>query len=141
MPVWAGCWLARGTVLRTQSLAASLLQFHKKNALKNGEMEVTPDFTTGDLRFNVWLAPRYFDEVIRNNRDVQIAALIAAFGRIPLLDSEDGEDVAVLAHIKAALNEAGVPAWGGELNAEFDPARAATAIEAFQIPTPTGDEE
>lgn len=137
--VGPGRWLARGSVLRTQSLASSLLDFYRKEALKDGEMEVTPDFTSGDLRFKVWLAPNYFDKVIQSNRDVQIAALIGAFGRIALLDSEETESYAILSHIKAALNEAGVPPWGPGFNSEFDPARAATAIEAFQIPTSAED--
>ena len=137
----AGHWLARGLMLRTQSLASSLLEFHKKPGLKDGEMEVTPDITSGDLRFRVWLSPNFFDKVIQDNRDVQIAALIAAFGRIPFLDTDDGDGYAVLSHIRAALNEAGVPAWGIELNSDFDPARAATAIEAFQIVTDTEDDE
>ena len=137
----AGHWLARGLVLRTKSLASSLLEFHKKPDLKDGEMEVTPDITSGDLRFRVWLAPNYFDKVIQDNRDVQIAALIAAFGRIPFVDSDDSEGYAVLSHIKAALSEAGVPSWGPELNADFDPARAATAIEAFQIAVSPEDDE
>lgn len=139
LPVAPGRWLARGLVLRTQSLASSLLDFHRKEALKDGEMEVTPDFTSGDLRFKVWLAPNYFEKVIQNNRDVQIAALIGAFGRIALLDADDAESYAILSHIKAALSEADVPIWGSGLNSEFDPARAATAIEAFQIPTPAED--
>ena len=100
-------------------------------------MAVEPDLTTGDLRFNVWLAPTYFDREIQSNRDVQIAALIGAMGRVPLLDQGEEDSYAILSHIRAALNQAGVPAWGPELNAEFDPARAATAIERFHIrPTP-----
>lgn len=137
----SGHWLARGMVLRTESLASSLLEFHRKPDLKDGEMEVTPDVTSGDLRFRVWLAPNYFDNVIQDNRDVQIAALIAAFGRIPFIETEDSEGYAVLSHIKAALSEAGVTAWGTELNADFDPARAATAIEPFQIVSVSEDDE
>ena len=136
-----GRWLVRGQVLRTQSLASSLLEFHPDPDLQDGQMRVEPETSGGDLRFMAWVSPNYFSGVIQNNRDVQIAALIAAFGRIPLIDhdDEDGEGYAILTHIKAALEDAGVPVWGGELNAEFDPARAATAIEAFQIPTAEGD--
>lgn len=132
----AGRWLVRGQVLRTESLASSLLEFHPDPELKDGEMWVEPETSSGDLRFRVAVSPSYFNGVIQNNRDVQIAALIAAFGRIPLIDHDDeeGEGYAILTHIKAALEDAGVPAWGGELNADFDPARAATAIEAFRIP-------
>ena len=136
-----GRWLVRGQVLRTQSLASSLLEFHPDPELKDGQMRVEPETSSGDLRFMAWVSPNYFSGVIQNNRDVQIAALIAAFGRIPLIDHDDdeAEGYAILTHIKAALEDAGVPIWGGELNAEFDPARAATAIEAFQIPAGEGD--
>ncbi len=101
-------------------------------------MEVTPDTTGGDLRFNVWLSPNYFNQMIQSNRDVQVAALIGAFGRIPLLDTYGESDFAILGHIKSALTEAGVPIWGDE-NAEFDPAMAATAIEPFYVPPPSGE--
>lgn len=129
----AGRWLARGQAVRTQSLASSLLRFHRRDSLEDGEMAVEPDVTTGDLRFNVWLAPNYFEKEIQSNRDVQIAALIGAFGRIPLLDQGGEESYAILSHIRAVLNEKGIPAWGPEVDAEFDPARAATAIEPFYI--------
>ena len=135
-----GRWLARGVVFRTQSLASSLLEFHKLPELAEGEMRVEPDTGNGDLRFKVYLASNYFDQEIRTNRDVQIAALIAAFGRIPHLDSGDGEEFAILTHIKAALSEADVPIWGSEANADFDPARAATAIERLQISV-AGDDQ
>ena len=45
-------------------------------------MTVSPDTSTGDLRFHVKLSPNMYETCYRN-RDVQIAALIAAFGRIP----------------------------------------------------------
>lgn len=139
--VKAGRWLARGMILRTQSLASSLLEFHKNTGLSEGEMRVEPDTGSGDLRFKVYLAPGYFDQVIQTNRDVQIAALIAAFGRIPHIDSGDERGgYAVLTQIKAALQEAEVPIWGPELNADFDPARAATAIERFRIPASGEDQ-
>ncbi len=129
----AGRWIARGTAVRTESLASSLLTFHKKPQLRDGQMEVTADIGSGDLGFKVWLSPNYFERVIQSNRDVQIAALIAAFGQIPSIDDKGGEEFAILGHIKAALNEAGVPIWGDE-GGEFDPALAATTIEPFYIP-------
>ncbi len=137
--VAAGRWLARGSILRTQSLASSLLEFHRKSELTDGEMQVEPDTGSGDLRFKVYLAPNHFDKRVRE-RDVQVAALIGVMGRIPHLDSGDGGGYAILSLVKAALAEKGVPAWEGELNAEFDPARAATAIEKFHIPIDGGDE-
>ncbi len=136
----AGRWLARAQVVRTQSLASSLLKFHKRDSLQDGEMAVEPDVTTGDLRFNVWLAPNYFQQEIQSNRDVQIAALIGAFGRIPLLDPGGEDSYAILSYIRAALNEQDVPLWGPDLNSEYDPARAATAIERFHIKAVPEDE-
>ncbi len=130
--VGKGRWLARGSIVRTQSLAASLLEFLKKPELTDGEMRVEPDTGSGDLRFKVYLAPNYFDMVIRTNRDVQIAALIAAMARMPWLDSGDGESYATLAQVKAKLQESNVPVWDSDPG-DFDPARAATAIERFYI--------
>ena len=134
-----GCWLARGDVTRAKSLAASLLTFFPKLDLREGDMEVLPDTSGGDLHFNVYVSEQLFPQC-RVRRDLQIAALIAAFGRIPHLDSEDvreaAEDAAeygILARIKDQLLEANVPVWGEGLNENFDPARAATAIEQFSI--------
>ncbi len=134
-----GCWLVRGDVTRAKSLAASLLTFHPKTDLRDGEMEVQPDTGGGDLHFKVFVSEQLFPQCpVR--RDLQIAALIAAFGRIPHLDSEGApdaeEDVVefpILATIKERLREVGVSTWGAEDNENFDPARAATAIEQFAI--------
>lgn len=151
-PIWGdepvqvpvGRWLARGPVLRARSLAASLLTFEIKDGLRDGEMEVTPDTSSGDLRFKVWLSPSYHQYVSTcEPRDVQIAALIAVMGRIPFIDPGDdgGDGYPILTQIRERLEDEGVPIWGDEANSEFDPARAATAIEAFQIPAMSGDDE
>lgn len=140
-----GCWLARGDVRRAKSLAASLLTFHSKTELREGEMEVLPDTSSGDLHFNVFVSEQLFPQCpVR--RDVQIAALIAAFGRIPHLDAEDvpeavgdGARYGILASIKGKLRESNVPVWGDGLNENFDPARAATAIERFLVDSADGD--
>lgn len=134
-----GCWLARGDVRRSKSLAASLLTFLPDPELNQGAMEVRPDTSGGDLHFNVFVSEELFPQCpVR--RDLQIAALIAAFGRIPHLDPDSGPDAAedvseyrILASIKERLNEAGVPLWGDGQNDNFDPALAATAIEQFSV--------
>ena len=134
-----GCWLARGDVTRAKSLAASLLTFLPKPNLREGEMEVLPDTSGGDLHFNVFVSEQLFPQC-RVRRDLQIAALIAAFGRIPHLDAEDvleaaedGAEYRILASIKERLLELNVPVWGDGHNENFDPARAATAIEQFSV--------
>ena len=138
----AGRWLARGKMQRTKSLSASLLTFEIRDGLRDGEMEVTPDTSSGDLRFKVWLSRAYHKYVSTYEpRDVQIAALIAAMGRIPFVASPDEESYPIVEQIRDHLDDEGIPAWGDALNSEYDPARAATAIEAFQIPELIGDDE
>lgn len=138
----AGRWLARGVMQRTKSLGASLLTFEIKDGLRDGEMEVVPDTSSGDLHFTVWLSRAYHKYVSTEEpRDVQVAALIAAMGRIPFIDSGDAESYPTVVQIRDQLEDAGVAVWGDGANSEFDPARAATAIEAFQIPDVIGDDE
>ena len=106
-------------------------------------MEVLPDTSGGDLHFNVFVSEQLFPQC-RVRRDLQIAALIAAFGRIPHLDADEGTEAAgdaaeykSLASIKERLIESNVPVWGEGRNENFDPARAATAIEQFLIEQPS----
>ncbi len=138
----AGRWLVRGLLRPVNTLASSILRFHVNPDLPEGAMEVKPD-TTGDLRFNVYLAARTYERA-RSSRDLQIAALIAASGQIPALDrpdeESDGAAFPVLDKIIGRLEEAGVPDWQAEAN-EFDPARAATAIEPFQVELSQDDDE
>ena len=140
-----GCWLIRGDITRAKSLAASLLTFHSTSRLSEGEMEVRPDISSGDLHFKVYVSEKLFPQCpVR--RDLQIAALVAAFGRIPHLDVENdsgGDDEAseyrILSSIKERLRELNVPVWGEGQDENFDPARAATAIEQFFIDQPPGE--
>ena len=138
----SGCWLARGDVTRAKSLAASLLTFRPKPELREGDMEVLPDTSGGDLHFNVYVSEQLFPQC-RVRRDLQIAALIAAFGRIPHLDAEEAaEDAAgyrILTGIRERLLESNVPVWGDGHNEDFDPARAATAIEQFIVDPGDGE--
>ena len=130
-----GRWLVRGMVRKISSLAGSLLTFSQRTNLPDGVMEVSPDRGSGDIRFNVFLAPNIFPR--RVDRDIQVAALIAALGRIPHIDEADEEGgdsrYPILRQIRQRLEDCNVPAWGGDLDASYDPARAATAIEPFQL--------
>lgn len=139
--VGMGRWLARGPVLRNNSIAASLLTFESRDSLSGGQMCVEPNMSGGDLRFIVGLSPEHFAARQQEQREVQLAALIAAMGRIPFLDSGDAENYPVLDHIRNRLLEQDVPVWGEEANSEYDPARAATAIEEFVIPAPIESDE
>jgi len=134
-----GHWLARGDVSRAKSLSASLLSFHSRPDLVDGCMRIEPSATSGDLHFNVWVSESLLPQC-RTRRDLQIAALIGVFGRIPLIDEEhngelddDASPSSILQNIKQKLREANVPLWGGELDRDFDPAWAATAIEPFAL--------
>lgn len=138
----AGSWLARGTTERTESLAASLLTFNVKDTLNDGEMEVLPDISSGDLRFNVFLSPSYFTYVSAHQpRDVQIAALIAAIGQIPKIVSTNDAGYPILDQIGERLRERDVRTWDEEAGADFDPAKAATVLEPFHIPLTAGEDE
>lgn len=131
IPVPVGTWLARGRVHRARSLSQSLLSINLDENLRAGRMRVTPLLADGNLRFLVDLAPDLHQR--RTHRDVQIAALIAAFGHIPLFlrEREDDEGVPmVLRELKERLRAEGVKAWDEE---NFDPALAATAIEEFRL--------
>ena len=132
-----GRWLARGDVTRAKSLAASLLTFHSKSELSGGEMEVMHVTSGGNLHFSVFVSEQLLPQC-PDRHDLQIAALIAAFGKIPHLDEDDAE-YGILASIKERLRESNVPVWGDGDNEEFDPARAATAIEQFKIDLVDGD--
>lgn len=134
-----GCWLARGDIRRAKSLAASLLTFFSRPDFREGEMAVEPDLSGGDLHFNVYVSEQLLPQCLVR-RDLQVAALIAAFGRIPHLEADAGQETAedaaeygILGTIKERLLESNVPVWGSEDNQYFDPARAATAIEQFFV--------
>ena len=82
----------------------------------------------------------------REDRDIQIAALIAAFGLLPRStmargrDGEDGEnaDCPLAQALRSRFEDVEPPLadWDSEF---FDPARAATSMENFWVDT--GDDE
>lgn len=148
-PVWGGSpivvppgrWLVRGNARSAEQLGSSLIRLFPDENLADGQMTVSPDTSTGDLRFHVKLSPRTYETRYRD-RDVQIAALIAAFGRIPGVvgpppdgaSDEGGEatQYPVLERIRDVLEDADVADWMEP--SEYDPAKAATAVERFILP-------
>lgn len=148
-PVWGGGpvavppgrWLIRGNARSAEQLGSSLIRLFPDENLANGQMTVLPDTSTGDLRFHVYMSPTMFETRSRE-RDVQIAALIAAFGRIPGVVgppsdpvSDEGGEAAqypVLDRIRNMLEDVDVADWTRP--SEYDPAQAATAVERFLLP-------
>ena len=127
-----GWWLAKGQIWASENLAASLIEFQRDENLKSGRMRIGEDTTADEPRFIVYLAPDVHERV-RTSRDVQVAALVGAFGRIGksprFQDDENGS--LVVARLREHLREAGVPTWEDEQG--WDPALAATTIEGFGV--------
>ena len=143
-----GRWLVRGNARSAEQLGSSLIRLYPDPNLADGQMTVSPDTSEGDLRFHVKMSPRMF-ETRAKSRDVQVAALIAAFGRIPgvvelpqdVLRDEGGEapQWPVLERIKRVLEDAKVADWTDP--SEYDPARAATEVERFVLTEEHRDED
>ena len=108
-------------------------------------MSVEEAELSGNPYFKVTLAAELYDHR-REHRDIQIAALIAAFGQLPRStmargkddEEEDGvnADCPLAQALRARLEDADLSDWDSEF---FDPARAATSMERFWIDT--GDDE
>ena len=129
-----GWWLARGDAQTTTSLSASLVKFRRDpdGLLAPGQMSVVEGSDGGRPCFSVTLAPNLYHR--RTDRDVQIAGLIAACGRMPrstMRTGGDNESDPIAHQLRARFEEAGIPDWTSE---DFDPARAATVLEAFHEP-------
>ena len=153
-PIWrghpivvpAGRWLVRGNARGSEQLGSSLIKLFSDEKLANGRMTVEPFTGDGDLRFHVKMSPKMY-ELRRYDRDVQMAALIAAFGRIPGVVGRPGEEgegsdesrYPVLERIERALEDADVADWTNL--AEYDPAEAATAVEQFSVREAAPDDD
>ena len=139
-----GRWLVRGNTRSAEQLGSSLIRLYPDESLADGQMTVSPYTGDGDLRFHVKMSPRMI-ETRGRQRDVQIAALIAAFGRIPGVvgppldaasdEGGEGAQYPVLERIRSVLEDANVADWT-DLS-EYDPARAATEVERFVLREPT----
>lgn len=132
----AGWWLARGGEYRFTPLLVNLLTFVKDqdNRLKPGTMSVDEADLSGNPYFRVTLAAELYDHR-REDRDVQIAALIAAFGRMPrssMAKDEPNEDCPLADALRSRFESADPPVLDWD-DPDFDPARAATSIENFWI--------
>lgn len=133
--------MARGDAQTTTPLTASLVRFHRDpdGVLAPGQMSVDENSDGGRPYFRVTLAGDLYDNR-RTDRDVQIAGLIAACGLMPLSSLRaDGENESnpIAQQLRARFEEAGIQDWTSE---HFDPARAATVLEAFHESVEEEDE-
>lgn len=138
----AGAWLVRADVRSAKSDASSLLTFHVDESMGDGAMRVEPDTGGGQVHFNVWVSAATREQC-RHDRNLQVAALIGAFGRMAQIaepDPEsDGREDPLLARIRERLEERGVPAWDDPV--QFDPVLAATTLEPLQVEPAMHDED
>ena len=135
-----GWWLAKGDPRTTTPLTASLIRFRRDREgwLGPGQMSVQEESDGGKPYFEVTLAQDLYD-AHREDRNVQLAGLIAACGCLPRSSmSRDGHNVdhPVALELRARLEDVGLD-WDSE---DFDPARAATVLEAFEVLLPEEDE-
>ena len=139
MQIPAGWWLARGGEYRFTPLLVNLLRFVKDQdgKLRPGTMSVEEAIVSGDPYFRVTLAAELYDHR-REDRDVQIAALVAAFGRLPrssMAQGEENRDCPLAEALRSKFESVDPPVLDWD-DPEFDPARAATSIENFWIDEP-----
>ena len=132
IPVPAGWWLVRGDPQTTTPLTASLVRFRRDpdGLLAPGQMTVEEASDGGKPYFRVILARDLYDKR-RTDRDIQVAGLIGACGMLPrssMGTDRDNSTHPVALQLRARFEEAGVQDWTSE---HFDPARAATVLEAF----------
>ncbi len=136
-----GWWLAKGDIRSVKPLIVSLVRFVLSDELKSGEMSVEEVSDATEVYFRVKLASDLY-ELRRHHRDIQIAGLIAAFGRLPSSSlSADGvhADSPIAQRLRAEFELRGIPDWEDE--DDFDPACAATAWEPFDTDTPSSIED
>lgn len=129
----AGWWIARGGEYRFNPLLMSLLRFARDSAgsLGPGMMSVSEATAPGSPYFRVTMGEALYAR--REERDVQMAALIAAFGAMPhstMAEGSENADCLLAEALRQRLSESSVsvPDWDSE---EFDPALAATSLEEF----------
>jgi len=133
-----GWWLAKAQPRSHTPLLGHLLKFRKDENLPEGAMSVV-EVADGDApMFRAWLAADLWTRLQsgRQARDVQVAALIGAFGRLPnsaLARNGAFADHPLTVRLRELLEvQEGMTTWDDPDG--FDPARAATAIERFDRP-------
>lgn len=142
-----GWWLAKGEAVRTDSLMRSLLSFERATKLDAGQMEVTPDLSSGALRFTIRMAPDVFDAV-STDRTLQVAALVGVCGWFPKVfkPMEDGDedwtdDHPIAQQLRVRIEEANseVALWDDAT--DYDPALVATLLEPFRFTSADGEDD
>ena len=101
-------------------------------------MRVAPDSNSGRLRFIVYVASD-IRAAVERDRSMQVAGLVGVCSLFPRVFDDDAEveHGALIGEIRGRLEDAGAPPWG---DPEYDPARAATAIECFLPPQAPPDD-
>ncbi|WP_419923844.1 hypothetical protein [Candidatus Poriferisocius sp.] len=134
----SGWWLARAEARRVNPLVASLVRFRRDVNLESGRMAVDEDTDGGNPCFVVRMASDLYEKR-KDNRDIQIAGLIGACARLPrssmgrdsLGQEAEHHDHALAQELRRRFEEANVADWASD---QFDPAHAATLLEAFHVP-------
>lgn len=132
-----GWWLARGGEFSYKPVIAQLLAFVRDDGLEDGTMTVDEDTSSADLKFRVSLAADLHARRL-NDRDIHIAALAGAFGRLRDSNSDrDGSNSQAARQLRTKLEDLVGTDWDSP---DFDPLRAASFWEPFAVP-PEDDEE
>ncbi|MXW41726.1 MAG: hypothetical protein F4138_00445 [Acidimicrobiia bacterium] len=134
----SGWWLARAQARRVKPLVASLVRFRRDTNLECGRMAVNEVTEGGNPYFVVKMASDLYEKR-KDCRDIQIAGLIGACARLPYssmgrdTQGQDREhhDHALAQELRHRFEKAQVADWTSD---QFDPAQAATLLEAFHVP-------
>lgn len=133
-----GWELVRADMTASKTEADSLLAFKSNEGLPEGTMRVAENTSSGSLEFIIELAQDIYP-IVKVDRTLQIAGLIAALGSIKGKEYEEAEPP--YQALKNLFDQHGITPWDED---DYDPGLAATTIERF-IPTtifdPDGEEE
>ena len=132
-----GVWLARGQPRSVETVSASLIRFRRddEEQLSNGTMAAHERVVGGRPVLMVTLACDLFDHR-REERDIQVAGLIAACALLPRSSLAAGGANAehpLATRIRARLADLGIPDWDDPM---FDAGLTATLLEPFTVSAP-----